>query len=202
MLGTSTRLISALIREELQDLLIIFSIMAMEAVFIQIPSARVHARNYIAPFVDSITSILAARFVLDSLKRSSGSTSSMTNSQASFRSIKFPLEQLDPPADSDDRPGDCEKGDDSSVIAIQRNALLNSARLPPPLWPPEDTFDFDNPRNDNDTFPADWLALGAPGAAHLRNTILRYKPVISMGSDTKSSPFDDSWVPPKFQAEP
>ncbi|KAJ6569829.1 hypothetical protein DFH09DRAFT_1362980 [Mycena vulgaris] len=43
--------------------------MALEAVFVQMPSVRVHARNYIAPFVDSLTAILATRFILGSLTR-------------------------------------------------------------------------------------------------------------------------------------
>ncbi|KAJ7458910.1 hypothetical protein FB451DRAFT_1272839 [Mycena latifolia] len=51
-------------REEIDDLMMIFSIMAMEAVFVQIPSAREHARNYIAPFVDSMTAALTARLFL------------------------------------------------------------------------------------------------------------------------------------------
>ncbi|KAJ7511149.1 hypothetical protein B0H11DRAFT_2214990 [Mycena galericulata] len=39
--------------------------MAMEAVFVQIPSARAHARSLIVPFVDSLTATLATRFTLE-----------------------------------------------------------------------------------------------------------------------------------------
>ncbi|KAK7036204.1 hypothetical protein R3P38DRAFT_2771698 [Favolaschia claudopus] len=58
-------LISFLITEEIKDIILIFGIMAMEAVFIQIPSARTHARNFIVPFVDSMTASLATRFILE-----------------------------------------------------------------------------------------------------------------------------------------
>ncbi|KAJ7159669.1 hypothetical protein C8R46DRAFT_1287144 [Mycena filopes] len=76
-------LMQELIREEIHDLIIIFAIITMEAVFVQMPSvsqdflpfqvrfsdqqARIHARNYIAPFVDSevlITASLATRFLM------------------------------------------------------------------------------------------------------------------------------------------
>ncbi|KAJ7709376.1 hypothetical protein B0H16DRAFT_1631176 [Mycena metata] len=41
---------------------LIFTIMAMEAVFVQ---ARAHARNFVVPFVDSLTAILTTRFMLE-----------------------------------------------------------------------------------------------------------------------------------------
>ncbi|KAF7332968.1 hypothetical protein MVEN_02402700 [Mycena venus] len=60
-----------LITEEIKDITLIFGIMAMEAVFVQIPSpARAHARNFIIPFVDSLTAILTTRFVMEVQERS------------------------------------------------------------------------------------------------------------------------------------
>ncbi|CAK5267138.1 unnamed protein product [Mycena citricolor] len=49
---------------------LIFVIMAMEATFFQIPSARNHARNFIAPYVDALTPLLATRFILELPMRS------------------------------------------------------------------------------------------------------------------------------------
>ncbi|KAJ7308627.1 hypothetical protein DFH08DRAFT_900422 [Mycena albidolilacea] len=57
---------SNLISEVMRESMMILAIMAMEAVFAQ---ARNHARNYIAPFVDSITAILAARFIMATHER-------------------------------------------------------------------------------------------------------------------------------------
>ncbi|KAJ7882529.1 hypothetical protein B0H14DRAFT_2702934 [Mycena olivaceomarginata] len=62
---------SNLISEVMRESMMILAIMAMEAVFAQ-SQARNHARNYIAPFVDSITAILAARFIMGTLERGDG----------------------------------------------------------------------------------------------------------------------------------
>ncbi|KAJ7882532.1 hypothetical protein B0H14DRAFT_2702941 [Mycena olivaceomarginata] len=59
---------SNLISEVMRESMMILAIMAMEAVFAQ-SQARNHARNYIAPFVDSITAILAARFIMATHER-------------------------------------------------------------------------------------------------------------------------------------
>ncbi|KAF7292052.1 hypothetical protein MIND_01231300 [Mycena indigotica] len=53
-----------LIGEEIRALLLIFGIMAMEAVFFQIPSARAHGRNFIAPLVEALTATLTSRLML------------------------------------------------------------------------------------------------------------------------------------------
>ncbi|KAJ6612860.1 hypothetical protein B0H10DRAFT_2222751 [Mycena sp. CBHHK59/15] len=58
-------LLSLLLCEETKDIALISLIIAMEAVFVQIPSAHVHARNFIAPFVDSTTAVLATRFIVE-----------------------------------------------------------------------------------------------------------------------------------------
>ncbi|KAJ7685966.1 hypothetical protein B0H17DRAFT_1073025 [Mycena rosella] len=57
--------VTFVLTEEIKDIVLIFAIMAMEAVFAQIPSARTHGRNYIVPFVDSLTAILATRFMFE-----------------------------------------------------------------------------------------------------------------------------------------
>ncbi|KAJ7863333.1 hypothetical protein B0H14DRAFT_2738868 [Mycena olivaceomarginata] len=59
---------SNLISEVMRESMMILAIMAVEAVFAQ-SQARNHARNYIAPFVDSITAILAARFIMATHER-------------------------------------------------------------------------------------------------------------------------------------
>ncbi|KAJ7917891.1 hypothetical protein B0H13DRAFT_2321964 [Mycena leptocephala] len=61
--------LSELFAEGMQELGMIFVIMTVEAVFVQMPSVRAHARNYIAPFVDSWTAILTTRFILRLTKR-------------------------------------------------------------------------------------------------------------------------------------
>ncbi|KAJ7051721.1 hypothetical protein C8F01DRAFT_1236954 [Mycena amicta] len=87
------------LEDDFRDLVLIFTIMAMEAVFFQvsfccyipqclltsttfaqIPSARNHARNFIAPFVDSLTSMLMTRFLM--------------GLASSWRSAKDDLKQL------------------------------------------------------------------------------------------------------------
>ncbi|KAJ6554422.1 hypothetical protein B0H19DRAFT_1153493 [Mycena capillaripes] len=67
-----------LIAEEIKDLILIFGVITMEAVFVQIPSARAHARNFIVPFVDSLTAILATRFLMEVQERSRGQKWSTT----------------------------------------------------------------------------------------------------------------------------
>ncbi|KAJ6522963.1 hypothetical protein DFH09DRAFT_1330327 [Mycena vulgaris] len=64
----------------------IFVIMTVEAVFVQMPSVRAHARNYIAPFVDSWTAILTTRFILRLAKRKpqEPDDSSSTHSRSSW----------------------------------------------------------------------------------------------------------------------
>ncbi|KAJ6626494.1 hypothetical protein B0H10DRAFT_1998608, partial [Mycena sp. CBHHK59/15] len=57
--------VSFVLSEEIKDIILIFAIMAMEAVFVQIPQARAHARNFVVPFVDSLTAILTIRFTLE-----------------------------------------------------------------------------------------------------------------------------------------
>ncbi|KAJ6556551.1 hypothetical protein DFH09DRAFT_564497 [Mycena vulgaris] len=57
--------VSFVLSEEIKDIILIFAIMAMEAVFVQIPSARAHARNYVVPFVDALTAILTTRFMFE-----------------------------------------------------------------------------------------------------------------------------------------
>ncbi|KAJ7152350.1 hypothetical protein C8R46DRAFT_480312 [Mycena filopes] len=94
--GTATRLLSKVIYEEIHDLIMIFGIMTMEAVFVQMPSVRIHGRNYIAPFVDSITASLATRFIMGIIERSqveaetySLSTSRRTSVDSSFTITSF-----------------------------------------------------------------------------------------------------------------
>ncbi|KAJ7646283.1 hypothetical protein DFH06DRAFT_1210263 [Mycena polygramma] len=62
--------VSFVITEEVKDIILIFAIMTLEAVFVQIPSARNHARNFVIPFIDSLTAILATRFMLELEERS------------------------------------------------------------------------------------------------------------------------------------
>ncbi|KAJ7120601.1 hypothetical protein C8R43DRAFT_1034259 [Mycena crocata] len=87
ILPLSSDLFSFLITEEIKDIILILAIMAMEAVFLQIPSARVHARNFIIPFVDSLTAILATRF-LQELQQRAG-MEKKPNSIPSSRTLVF-----------------------------------------------------------------------------------------------------------------
>ncbi|KAJ6503894.1 hypothetical protein C8R45DRAFT_574016 [Mycena sanguinolenta] len=59
--------VSFVLTEETKDIVLIFAIMTIEAVFAQ---ARNHARNFVVPFVDSLTAILATRFMLELEERS------------------------------------------------------------------------------------------------------------------------------------
>ncbi|KAJ6450062.1 hypothetical protein C8R45DRAFT_1043958 [Mycena sanguinolenta] len=63
-IGPGRRLISELFAEGIRELVMIFVIMTIEAVFVRMPSVRAHGRNFIAPFVDSLTAILETRFLL------------------------------------------------------------------------------------------------------------------------------------------
>ncbi|KAJ6578456.1 hypothetical protein B0H19DRAFT_1253695 [Mycena capillaripes] len=74
--------VSFVLTEEIKDIILIFAIMTMEAVFVQIPSARTHARNFIVPFVDSLTAILATRFMLELEERSRNHGKSRRSSTA------------------------------------------------------------------------------------------------------------------------
>ncbi|KAJ7717341.1 hypothetical protein B0H16DRAFT_1611492 [Mycena metata] len=94
-----SNLISELCREETQELIIIFAIMAMEAVFVQMPSVRAHARNYIAPFVDSLTALLATRFTMGAVARrarADAQDSSDESSHASARPSLAPPHPVSP----------------------------------------------------------------------------------------------------------
>ncbi|KAJ7453858.1 hypothetical protein FB451DRAFT_1280920 [Mycena latifolia] len=80
--------VSFVLSEEIKDIMLIFAIMVMEAVFVQIPSARAHARNYVVPFVDSLTAMLTTRFMLELEERTRdrGSSQHRTTSHAVARS--------------------------------------------------------------------------------------------------------------------
>ncbi|KAJ7622130.1 hypothetical protein FB45DRAFT_927063 [Roridomyces roridus] len=72
MAELASNTVSFVLQEEIRDIILIFAIMAMEAVFAQIPSARTHGRNFIVPFVDSLTAILTTRFMLELAEKGRG----------------------------------------------------------------------------------------------------------------------------------
>ncbi|KAJ6548817.1 hypothetical protein B0H19DRAFT_1265613 [Mycena capillaripes] len=117
-------LIKELFREEIYDIIIIFGIMALEAVFVQLQmsSVRAHARNYIAPFVDSLTAILATRFILGSLTR--GQRQDVDNISVGTPRISFDLRS---PAST---IVENHVGDSQSSLDESRSVIF-------PAWPPE-----------------------------------------------------------------
>ncbi|KAF7378279.1 hypothetical protein MSAN_00253300 [Mycena sanguinolenta] len=56
------------------------------------PQARTHARNYIAPFVDSITALLATRFILGVLTRGKDDDDNVKSFVSSRRSFESPYQ--------------------------------------------------------------------------------------------------------------
>ncbi|KAJ7894247.1 hypothetical protein B0H14DRAFT_3125652, partial [Mycena olivaceomarginata] len=115
--------------------------MAMEAVFFQIPSARNHARNYIAPFVDSITAILAVKFILATPERGKSEEYSEEPKEIIFGSVRVPSRLMtsrstNPPLRSE-QPSECNKSTfSSSSFQVEENRHSN---YPPPFSPPQDT---------------------------------------------------------------
>ncbi|KAJ7714492.1 hypothetical protein B0H16DRAFT_1702018 [Mycena metata] len=165
------KLLSELVREEAQDLILIFVIMTVEAVFVQMPAVRAHARNYIAPFVDSLTALLATRFLMkmnrprheDHDKASIVSTppsiasprpsmGSSVHAEESWSSPDndlsalfrpWPPETLELERNTGGRL-DCEAAMDwPSEQNDSRSSLDAGGSMMYPGWPPE-TFDFDN----------------------------------------------------------
>ncbi|KAJ7601072.1 hypothetical protein C8J56DRAFT_912025 [Mycena floridula] len=61
----ASRVLMHLSAEGIQDILLIILLLIVEIVFLLIPSANSHARNLVAPFVDSFSSILAVRGPLE-----------------------------------------------------------------------------------------------------------------------------------------
>ncbi|KAJ7192199.1 hypothetical protein GGX14DRAFT_701437, partial [Mycena pura] len=99
----ASKTVAFVLTEEVKDIILIFAIMAMEAVFAQIPSARTHARNFIVPFVDSITPILATRFMLELAERTARAEQSQHTSTRA-RAVSLTLVASEVPGALGDPP--------------------------------------------------------------------------------------------------
>ncbi|KAF7378280.1 hypothetical protein MSAN_00253400 [Mycena sanguinolenta] len=176
----SVQLWSELCREESQELITIFVIMTMEAVFVQMPSVRTHARNYIAPFVDSLTALLATRFIMGILTRGNHADDDIHSFVSECPEFRVPSPTVQTPessvasllfkaASSHSQPG----------ISNASSTMLSSegSPLPPgpdlsvlfPTWPPEVwialmgsplTWQIQMGETENSSVPVDPQSLG------------------------------------------
>ncbi|KAJ6467871.1 hypothetical protein C8R45DRAFT_1019300 [Mycena sanguinolenta] len=171
----------------------IFAIMTMEAVFVQMPSVRTHARNYIAPFVDSMTALLATRFILGNLKRrklqdddTHSFVSSRRSVESAYQTPRSSVTSLhsEGPQFPPGLPG-------SSVTTLSHEG----SPLPPdphlsvlfPAWPPamDDTG--------NSPTPADQQTLGNWPSVTRKNNSFASLTALEYGSS--------SWPPERFEFE-
>ncbi|KAJ7845422.1 hypothetical protein B0H14DRAFT_976360 [Mycena olivaceomarginata] len=132
--------LSELVSEGLRDLIIIFAIMTMEAIFVQMPSVRTHARNYISPFVDSLTALLATRFIMGLAREIQGDEagSATSSPRPSFESFRVSIASTNPAAMCCPASGASPQPALRSLQeeSVQSSSAHDHSALFPP-WPPE-----------------------------------------------------------------